>query len=175
MRFELAPNLDILAPGLITQDWNETFAFGAATWLLMNSKNHRNAPLLALSSLVLPAIRLRQFVLAFDPQGKPVFYISWANFNLEAEIHYLTHSPLEMPLEYWDVGDRTWVLDWIAPFGHSRVMKNLLFKQLLANRWGYALDHRGNERGPRVKTFRGAAVLPEEIPEWPHTEFRLKP
>ena len=39
MQFE---TLDITAPGLIDEPWNEAAVFGSATWLWMHSKAHRD-------------------------------------------------------------------------------------------------------------------------------------
>lgn len=156
---------EIIAPGLLEQGWNEAAALGSAIWLWMHSKAHRDAPLHTLSALLLPAIKRRQFILVAEA-GRPVFYLSWANFSPEAEQRYLRNSPLLMPEPDWDCGERMWILDWIAPFGHTRAMHRLLRRHLFANRQGRYLDHRGEERGLRIQTFRGVAVLPKEARWW---------
>ena len=157
--------LHIIAPGLIRQPWNEAEALGSAVWLWMHSPSHRAMPLHALSALLLPANGQRQFILAAE-RGRPVFYLSWANLSLDAERRYLRRHPSQMPVADWNSGDRMWVLDWVAPFGHTRVMAQLLRRQLFANRWMRSLWHRGDERGMTVKTFQGLAVLPREAREW---------
>jgi cytolysin-activating lysine-acyltransferase len=157
--------LKIAAPGLIEQTWNEAEILGGAAWLWMHSTSHRDFPLHALSVLLLPAIKKRQFVFASE-SGQPVFYMSWAHFNLEAEKRYLAHSPLLMPEQDWNSGDRMWILDWVAPFGHTKTFSRILRQQLFAHRWARTLYHRGDERGLRIKTFMGAAVLPEEARHW---------
>ncbi len=165
MRFGTAKNLDITAPGLIDQSWSEAEALGAAVWLWMHSESHREMPLHTLPTLLLPAIKHRQFILAAEA-GRAVFYLSWANLSPEAERRYLQRHPLCMPEGDWDSGDRMWILDWVAPFGHSQVMKRLLARQLFANRCMRSLYHRGDQRGLKIKTFRGMAVLPEEARAW---------
>lgn len=155
----------IIAPGLIAQTWNEAEALGSAVWLWMNSATHRDFPLHALPVLLLPAIKNRQFVLAIE-SGRPVFYLSWATFSEQAERRYLANSPLRMPEADWKSGDRLWFLDWLAPFGHSRAMGQIMKRQIFANRWGRALYHRGDERGLQIKEFRGLATLPEEARQW---------
>lgn len=168
MRFGTSQTLDVTAPGLIEESWNEAGALGAAVWLWMHSKSHREMPLRTLSTLLLPAIKRRQFILAAEA-GRAVFYLSWANLSPEAERRYLQRHPLCMPEADWGSGNRMWLLDWIAPFGHSRVMQRLLARQLFANRLARSLDHRGDERGLKIKTFRGMAVLPEEARAWSAT------
>ncbi|MGN8278609.1 toxin-activating lysine-acyltransferase [Pseudomonas sp. SMV71] len=157
--------LDIIAPGLIDEPWNEAAVFGSATWLWMHSKAHRDAPLHTLPTLLLPAIKHRQFVLASE-QGKPVFYLSWLNLDEAAEHRYLSQSPLTLTETDWNSGERLWLNDWIAPFGHTAAMTRLLHRQLFANRCGRALYHRGEERGLRVKTFQGIGVIPEQAKAW---------
>lgn len=157
--------LKIVAPGLIEQTWNEAEILGGVAWLWMHSNSHRDFPLHALPVLLLPAIKKRQFVFATE-SDQPVFYMSWAHFSLDAEKRYLAHSPLLMPDFDWNCGDRMWILDWVAPFGHSKKLSHILRHQLFANRWARTLYHRGDERGLRIKTFHGSAVVSEEIEEW---------
>ncbi|MFA7347128.1 MAG: toxin-activating lysine-acyltransferase [Desulfurivibrionaceae bacterium] len=165
MRFNTPNSLDIIAPGLIEENWTEAEVFGSAAWLWMHSSSHRERPLHTLSALLLPAIKQQQFILASEV-GQPVFYLAWANLSLEAEQRYLQQHPVFMPEADWNSGERMWVLDWVAPFGHTRIMHRLLERQLFANRCMRALYHRGDERGLKIKTFRGMAVLPEEAQAW---------
>ncbi len=158
-------SLSIIAPGLLGQTWSEAAVLGSVTWLWMHSESHRNFPLHALPVLLLPAIKNRQFILLSE-SGRAVFYLSWANFSEDAEARYLAKHPLLMPSGDWNCGDRMWVLDWVAPFGHTAVARVLLRRQLFANHWGRMLHHRGDERGMRVKTFQGMAVLKEEAQDW---------
>ncbi|MES2672584.1 MAG: toxin-activating lysine-acyltransferase [Pseudomonadota bacterium] len=164
--------LNVIAPGLIDQDWHEAEVLGSATWLWMQSKAHQNLPLKTLSALLLPALKHGQFILASEAD-RPVFYLAWANLNLEAEERYLQHHPVHMRNSDWNSGDRGWILDWIAPFGHTQVMSRLLERQLFANRFmrhlyhrGHELDRYGEKRGLTVKEFRGRAVFPQIANEW---------
>lgn len=157
--------LSIIAPGLIEQNWNEPEVLGSVTWLWMHSKSHHNFPLHTLPVLLLPAIKNLQFILAYE-LGRPVFYLSWANFSAEAEERYLANSPLLMPQSDWNCGDRMWILDWVAPFGHTKIITQILKRQFFASRWARSLYHRGNERGLQIKTFQGRAVLKEEAKAW---------
>lgn len=170
MRFQSAPELDIIAPALIDQAWSESEAFGAATWLWMHADTRRELPLQWLASLLLPAIEHRQFLIASTEQ-RPVCFLSWACFDEAAEQRYLEGPPQALHSIDWNSGNRMWLIDWIAPFGYTRALASLLSKQLFANRWARSLDHRGNERGFRIKTFHGCAVDPAEAGLW----FRKHP
>ena len=159
-------NLDVVAPGLVDEPWNEAEAFGSAVWLWMHSAAHRDVPLHTLNALLLPAIKHRQFVLA-SQAGQPVFYLAWANLSAEAERRYLHNPPVCMPQDDWASGDRMWVLDWVAPFGHTHQMSRLVTRRLFAGRCFRALYHRRSlGSGPRVKDFAGIAVMPQEARAW---------
>lgn len=157
--------LAIVAPGLMEQTWNEAEVLGSAVWLWMHSASHRDLPLHTLNALLLPALKQRQFIFASEA-GRPVFYLSWANLSAEAEQRYLQHHPVQMPEQDWNSGDRMWILDWVAPFGHTRAMTRVLQQKLFARRWMRTLYHRGDQRGLKIKTFQGNAVLPEEARLW---------
>lgn len=157
-------NLHVLAPGQIPGQWQETTAFGAAVWLFMHSPQHVDAPLHALQRLLLPAIRSRQFVLLFEGQ-KPVAYAAWARFSSEAEQRYITAHPATMPEEDWTSGQRYWLLDVIAPFGHIRPLTRVL-QQLLAGHCVRSLYHKGDITGLRVMQFRAAMVTPQAARRW---------
>lgn len=157
--------LDIVAPGLIDEAWNEAAVMGAAVWLWMHSPSHRDMPLSGLSALLLPAITNRQFILA-SQNGRPVAYLSWANLSEAAEQRYLGRHPLLMPAEDWNSGERMWILDWVAPFGHTGPLFHLLKSRLFANRCMRTLYHRGDEHGMKIKQLRGRALLPIEANLW---------
>src|ERR1035437_8081062 len=97
MRYE---NLDIIAPSISGEEFNEAEVLGSAVWLWMHSEAHRDASLRMLSSLLLPAIKNKQFVLVSE-HGKPIFYLSWAGLSLDAEGRYLNNPPQCMPEEDW--------------------------------------------------------------------------
>ncbi|MET0612391.1 MAG: toxin-activating lysine-acyltransferase [Pseudomonas caspiana] len=157
--------LEVIAPGLIDEPWNEAAVLGSVTWLWMHSKAHRDAPLHALPTLLLPALKHRQFVLIIE-HGKPVFYLSWLNLDEATERRYLQHSPLSLTESDWNTGERLWFNDWIAPFGHTAIVKRLLQRHLFANRCARALDHRGEERGLGIRTYMGIGVIPEQARAW---------
>ena len=163
---EISPSAwQVIAPGLLEQPWSEAEALGSAVWLWMHSATHRAMPLHTLSALLLPAIQRRQFVVVVEA-GRPVFYVAWANLDEAGERRYLEQHPILMPASDWNSGDRMWILDWVAPFGHSHAMAHLLKRQLWANRCAYYLYHRGDGRGLKVKQFSGRALLSAEVRDW---------
>ncbi len=161
MRFDA---LDVVAPGVLNMPCDEAQVMGSAVWLYMHSASHRNMPLHLLSTLLLPAIKRRQFLLASE-NGRPVALITWALFSPEAEHRYISNRPEAMREDDWNSGDRMWILDWVAPFGHTRAARQLL-GQLFPAQIARALYHRGDSRGLRILQFRGIAVMPEEAHAW---------
>ncbi|MGN6232010.1 MAG: toxin-activating lysine-acyltransferase [Trinickia sp.] len=157
-------SLDIIAPRLLRTACNEAEALGSAVWLWLHSSSHRDAPLKVLPTLLLPAIKRGQFILATEA-GKPVSYLSWASFSEEAEARYVGNSPEHMLDADWSSGARLWLLDWVAPFGHTRAMRHVTAR-LFADCSFRSLYHRGDERGLRVMEFRGIAVMKEEAQAW---------
>lgn len=160
-------SLEILAPGLLAQTWRQTEAFGAVAWLWMHSTFHRDIPIHALNQMVLAAIRCEQFILAIE-QGKPVAYMSWACMDEAAERRYLGSHPCLMSDAAWNSGERVWILDWIAPFGHTRHFSNVVLRDLFAHRFGRYLYHRTEGAPPQVKVFRGHSVNRLLFRQWLH-------
>ena len=157
-------SLEIVAPRLLRTPCQEAEALGSAVWLWMHSAVHRDAPINVLPAVLLPAIKNGQFVLAMQA-GRPVFYLSWASLSEDAEARYLSSPPERMPEADWTSGDRIWLLDWVAPFGHTRIARHLVAR-LFSDRCVRSLYHRGDERGLRVMEFRGIAVLKDEARAW---------
>lgn len=161
-------NYLITAPTLNRPPHNEAEAFGAVTWLWMQSPDHRTLPLQALQQLLLPAIQTGQYLLlhARTPTGsQPVAYMGWAHLNAEAESRYLAHPLRGLQPADWRTGDRMWVTDWLTPFGHAHALRAMVLDLLPQVCFRY-LHHRGNERGLRIKTYRGRAISPDQARQW---------
>jgi len=158
-------NYKIIAPQFRRCENSESDILGMMIWLWLHSGSHRKMQLYLLENLLLPVIKNRQFVLICDT-STPVFYMSWANFNVEAEQRFLENHPWDIPKDDWNCGDRMWIIDWVAPFGHTMVVKAWLYRDLLANFCARTLYHRGNETGRKILKFRGVAVSLEEEKMW---------
>ncbi len=165
MRYQELDVIAPAAPACAEEGFSEAEVFGSAAWLWMHSAAHRDVPLLLLSTLLLPALKTGQFVLASE-NGKPVFYLGWAWLSAEAETRYLSQPPQSMRLDDWTSGDRLWLLDWIAPFGHTRTMRPLIGRRLFPGWCARALYHRGDEKGLRIMNYHGVAVTRQEAHHW---------
>jgi cytolysin-activating lysine-acyltransferase len=163
-------SLNITAPALGLPGHSETEVLGAVTWLWMHSPKHRDMPLIALSQAVLAPLKAQQFILASAPTSdgalRPVAYIAWANFDAEAERHYLeVGATALLRAEEWTSGDRMWITDWVTPFGHAVPFRRVV-QTLLADSCIRTLYHRGDERGQRLMTMHGTRVLPSVAAAW---------
>lgn len=156
--------LQVISP-LLSSKFSEAEVLGASVWLWMHSAQHRDIPLSALSTLLLPAIKHQQFVLAMRGD-QPVFFLNWAWLNEDAERRYLTQPGIYVQPEDWRSGDRLWFRDWVAPFGDQFALRRLATGTLFPHHCGRALYHRGEQRGLRVMNFRGDAVTHQDFARW---------
>ena len=155
----------VKCPLVLGGSLSEVEALGASVWLWMQSDRHKGAPLETLPTTLLPVIKEQQYVLAFK-DSKPVFFMSWAWFDEEAEYCYLTQHHLMLREADWRSGKRMWVTDWVAPFGDTRQMAQLVLAQLFPDHCFRALWHHGNTRGLCVKRFQGGNVSRLEMAAW---------
>ncbi|KQN58021.1 toxin-activating lysine-acyltransferase [Erwinia sp. E602] len=156
--------LRVICP-LLGGNFSEAEVLGASSWLWMHSERHRHIPLSALPTLLLPAIKHRQFALALRDE-QPLFFLSWAWKDEEAEHRYLTQSGIHVQERDWHSGDRLWFRDWIAPFGEMFALRRLVGGTLFPHLCARALDHKGDQRGLRVNHFRGDAVSHQDFDRW---------
>lgn len=163
-----AGSLQLIAPAFHVSTHSEAEVFGSAVWLWMHTSDHRDLPLKALTQLLLPPLKNRQYVLASADDGRdvrPVAYVAWAMLSAEAESRYLDNPAVGLRVDDWASGDRMWFVDWFAPFGHSDAFGRVV-RRLMPDVRARSLDHRGNERGMRVVTHRGRNVTAEQSRLW---------
>lgn len=154
----------------------EAEVLGASVWLWMHSSMHRDAPLYALPTVLVPIIKRRQYVLVSERE-RPVFFLSWMWLNEDAEQRYLKEATVMIKDEDWCCGERMWFRDFIAPFGHTHAMSRLLREEILPHHCARFLWHRGETIRPCIKTFRGNHVPRDEFQAWkllspPQTRLR---
>lgn len=161
-------NLIITAPSVTAPDRSEAEIFGCVVWLWMNSKSQSDMPLSALSLWLLPALRSKQFVLAYETDGqhtKPVAYMAWAQLSAETESRYVDNPALGLSAEDWRSGERFWITDFFAPYGHAKQFADAISATLFDFCFR-SLYHRGNDRGMRVLYFRGDRVSLTQAKQW---------
>ena len=161
-------NLIITAPAMNAPGHSEAEIFGSIVWLAIQANNKNRLPLQDLSQWLLSALRTQQFLLvsaSIDGQIRPVAYMSWANLTAEVESRYVDNPDEGLSPQEWVGGDRMWVIDWMTPFGHSKVFRRAV-GAALAGCCFKSLYHRGGNRGLRVMHFRGDHVSLEQAKHW---------
>ena len=143
---------------------NEVEVLGATAWLWLHSDRHRFLALESLNRILLPVIQRGQYLLAYE-QGRPVFFMSWACFDAAAEQRYLAEPDWLFDAADWNSGDRFWIVDWVAPFGHSHRMRYLLDQDLLSRTCSRILCRNLSRGRARVIQHRGRRVSRDEARE----------
>lgn len=163
-------SLKIIAPALGFPNYSEAEVIGAVTWLWMHSNRHRELPLMALSQALVPPVKAQQFILMQGPHENgslvPLAYIAWANLSHDAEDRYLAAGATAfLRRDDWSSGDRSWITDWVCPFGHTARFGSIV-QALLADSCFRFLYHRGDEHGQQVKVMRGDRVTRADAQAW---------
>ena len=156
---------DLIAPQLVGGEISEAETLGIAVWLWMHSSRHRDAPLHTLPTLLLPIIKNQQYAIACKA-GQPVLFMGWAWMDKEAEQRYLTRASVYMQAADWVSGNRLWITDFIAPFGHRHELRRLVYDVLFAEHCFRRQDHQGGRRGQRIRFSRGSKVSKATAEAW---------
>lgn len=94
--------------------------FGQITWLMTQSKTHRNFFISDLEWMVMPPVLLKQFRL-FPGKTQPLGCALWAKLSAEVE-QRLEAGVARLAPQDWNSGDRLWLVELLAPFGHQEKM-----------------------------------------------------
>ena len=120
-------------------------ALGQAIWLMLRMPMYRHVFLADLEWMVLPPVLLNQFQL-FHAGRRAVAFAAWAYLSPEAEARLQTQNPRLSPVE-WKSGDRLWLVNMFAPYGHGELAVAELAKTALAGK-SFKM-HRVNPDGSR--------------------------
>ncbi len=90
---------DVHAPLLLGGERSEAEVFGAAVWLWMHSPQHRDLPLHALPTVLLPIIKHQHYLLV-SREGRPVCFISWMSLDNDGG------APLPVAARDYGAGER---------------------------------------------------------------------
>lgn len=159
-------NISLIAPSHYPlEHWSEAEVLGSLMWLWQYVPNLKDAPLSYLMTRVIPFLQHRQFSL-FIENDRIVGCVSWAYLNEETEEKYIENQGLPMLIDEWNSGDRLWIIDWFAPFGHSKMMSKIVVGELFPLVCMRSLYHRGKETGLKVKKFKGSQVALKDFQQW---------
>lgn len=127
---------------------------GEMTWLLTQSPLHRALRIEDIEWLLMPPLIHRQFYIFRDGE-KPIGLALWAQCN-EAVEGKLDRGMLEpgnrLSLEDWKSGERTWLVDLVAPFATmENKQRQIMIADLISGPLGgreFRL-HQTDEKGDR--------------------------
>lgn len=158
--------ISIFAPDL-DQDCeiDEAKILGQIFWLWYQDPHRSKHSVEGVMLFTLPAIKSRQIVV-FYHDGNPIGYFSYAQFGKVEEKLYCDgqHDFLIDP-QRWISGDRTWILNWFAPFGHNWQLVKIT-KRLFPHRICRALSATGRPNELVLTTYRGINVSLQEQKYW---------
>jgi cytolysin-activating lysine-acyltransferase len=99
---------------------------GAVTYLCGFSPLHSVYTAAMIRRLFLPAIILNQYLL-YESQHEPIAFCSWGFLSDQKLYQALNEKYILMP-EDWQSGNHLFFPDFLAPFGHGKVVINDLRK-----------------------------------------------
>ncbi len=159
-----AQDIEWLYPATRVGILNDAEALGLASWLWQQSPLHRDWPIGLMSNNVWPAIERRQFLVARQREGRPLFYVSWAWLDDERERQYL-HDTNSLRGKDWQSGQRLWFIDWIAPFGGTQTFVRHLRKEIFPHVVAWSLRVNTKKKSARIQEHFGNDVTPEQRQE----------
>lgn len=121
--------------GLLRKISGEKFnlLLGEITSLMMVSKIHRQMQIRDIADIILPAINLQQYRIYRDEKGKPVGFVTWANFSQDIESLYLKGKVVLSQAEL-NSGEIIYITDFIAPYGHTKRIVSDLRKNIFPDK-----------------------------------------
>lgn len=126
--------------------------FGQVVWLMMNIPAYRHVFLTDLEWMVLPPILLGQHRL-FRAENRIVAFAAWAYLSEAAETRLQEPNPRLAPAD-WKSGDRLWLVDVFAPFGHQEVALKELRETAFAGKT-FKMHRRGPDGRMVVEVVSG--------------------
>ncbi len=93
---------------------------GSITHLMMSSQLHRQYEIVDLADRFVPALIHNQFRY-YEINGNPIGFVNWAWLSDEVEKKYSTGEYV-LSLDEWNCGKNLWFPEFIAPFGHARLI-----------------------------------------------------
>lgn len=106
--------------------------FGQVTWLMTQSKGHRNFFVSDLEWMVMPPLLHRQFRI-FPGKDQPLGVALWAKVSDEVAAR-LSSGQNRLAPNDWNSGENFWLVELIAPFGHQDKMLTDLQQTVFAGK-----------------------------------------
>jgi cytolysin-activating lysine-acyltransferase len=128
---------------------------GHVVWLMLNMPAYKHLFLSDLEWMVLPPIAFNQYRI-FRVDNRVVAFAAWAYLSEAAEARLQEPNPRLAPAD-WKSGDRLWLVNLFAPFGHQEAALKELCETVLADQ-RFKMHRRGPDGVAHVETVQGANV-----------------
>ena len=129
---------------------------GEITTLLMCSNLHRKYFVDDIGTEFIPPINLNQFRL-YKKNTEPIALVTWAFLTKELEEKYATGDYSLRPKD-WNAGDRGWIIDFLAPFGHAKEVIKDLKNNIFPDNRGKAVRVDANGKIKSIYTLHGRNI-----------------
>jgi len=130
---------------------------GEIVTIMLASPLHCKYVINDIGSVFFPPLHLNQFRI-YRIDKKPVGIITWAKMSKDVEQAYINKTRFLKP-DDWNSGDRNWVTDFIAPFGHANeIIKDLKFN-VFPNEKAKSMRVDSNFKVRGIRTLHGANFL----------------
>ncbi len=132
-------NWEFEAPWLQSNQGHPEAALGAAIWLWMHDPKRRRESVQDMEHRLLAPIEAGQYLIARQGPGgsaaidaplHPLALLLFARFDEKAESRYLAAPTQRIAMRDWQSGDRLWLIDWVAPFGHTTKLRGPIMAML---------------------------------------------
>lgn len=120
---------------------------------LLNAAGRRGFSLGAVFGWTWPAIRLGQVAFLFDGNGQPLAFATWAFLSEPVSQRMAAGDVRLLDISEWNEGDRLWIVDIVAPYGHCASMARRL-RALLSCHFTEARGVRWRGAEADVRTVR---------------------
>lgn len=93
---------------------------GSLTSLMFRSPLHQRYKISDINDRFIPALIHNQYRY-YEINGNPIGFVNWAWLNDETEEKFKTGNYV-LALSEWKLGNNLWFPEFIAPFGHARLI-----------------------------------------------------
>ena len=149
-------------------DDEQKAALADILWLCSHSSLHKRYPLHIFHDRFLPSLKLQQYILSHDQDGRPVGFCNWIYLPQE-RLSKVAKAQCDIELKDWSAsrkfeglsgGNRQLFFpEFLAPFGHCRPMVRYLREQVFGpGTTGVSIrgviGRQAEQANPEVKFFR---------------------
>lgn len=118
--------------GTASQKKTVSHVLGEITWLLSQSKIHKNLFISDLEWMVMPAVLLEQFRI-FNGPNSPAAVALWAFVSEETDTR-LRGGESRLRADEWKGGTIPWLIELVTPFGAQEEVLNDLARSIFKDK-----------------------------------------